>query len=186
MSNEVTMPLTGHLTELRNRVLIIFGTVVGLFLITYFFSGELLILAQRPIAGQNLVFLSPTEAFFTRLKIAFYAALFIGLPIILLQIWQFCAPGLLGREKRYALHERWRDSQAGATTSRKHREFARMSAFQGESRHWNRAGRPMRVHGGGSRVPSLPRQPLFHLPPCNTDASASPVSRSAPSPSARG
>ena len=45
MSNEVTMPLTGHLTELRNRVLIIFGTVVGLFLITYFFSGELLVLA---------------------------------------------------------------------------------------------------------------------------------------------
>ena len=103
MSNEVSMPLTGHLTELRNRVLVIFGTIVGLFLITYFFSGELLVLAQRPIAGQNLVFLSPTEAFFARLKIALYAALFFGLPIILLQVWQFCAPGLLLREKRYAL-----------------------------------------------------------------------------------
>ncbi len=97
------MPLTGHLTELRNRLLTIVGTVVGLFFVTYFFSAELLVLVQRPIAGQQLVFLAPTEAFFTRLKVALYAAILIGLPIVLLQIWQFCAPGLLSREKRYAI-----------------------------------------------------------------------------------
>lgn len=97
------MPLTGHLTELRNRLFVIIGTVIGLFLVTYFFSAEILLLVQRPIAGQQLVFLSPTEAFFTRLKVALYAAIFIGLPVVLLQIWQFCAPGLLTREKRYAV-----------------------------------------------------------------------------------
>ncbi len=97
------MPLTGHLTELRNRLFIIIGTVIGLFFITYFFSAEILVIVQRPIAGQSLVFLSPTEAFFTRLKVALYAAIFIGLPVVLLQIWQFCAPGLLSREKRYGV-----------------------------------------------------------------------------------
>lgn len=103
MSDEDSMPLSGHLTELRNRILIIFGTIAGLFVITYYFSAEILEMAQRPIAGQNLVFLSPTEAFFARLKVAIYAAIFIGLPVTLLQIWKFCAPGLLSREKNYAL-----------------------------------------------------------------------------------
>lgn len=105
MSDEDSMPLTGHLTELRNRILVILGTILGLFLITYFFSAELLELARRPIAGRvdQLVFLKPTEAFFAHLKIAIYAAIFIGLPVLLHQIWQFCAPGLLSREKRYAL-----------------------------------------------------------------------------------
>ncbi len=103
MSDEGSMPLSGHLTELRNRILTILGTIFGLFLITYFFSAELLTIAQRPIAGQNLIFLSPTEAFFARLKIAIYAALFIGLPVMLFQIWQFCAPGLLSRERRYTV-----------------------------------------------------------------------------------
>ncbi len=103
MSGEGSMPLSGHLTELRNRILTILGTIFGLFLITYFFSAELLTIAQRPIAGTNLVFISPTEAFFARMKIAIYAALFIGLPVTLFQVWQFCAPGLLSREKRYTV-----------------------------------------------------------------------------------
>jgi sec-independent protein translocase protein TatC len=103
VSEEAAMPLTGHLTELRNRILVIFGTVVVIFLGTYYFSGELLVFIQRPIAGQELVFLSPTEAFFTRLKVALYAAIFFGLPVVLYQIWHFCAPGMLQREKRYAL-----------------------------------------------------------------------------------
>ena len=103
MSEEVSMPLSGHLTELRYRILIILGTIVGIFLGTYYFSAELLTLAQRPIAGQNLVFLSPTEAFFAHLKISIYAALFIGLPVTLLHIWKFCAPGLISRERRYAI-----------------------------------------------------------------------------------
>lgn len=103
MNEEASMPLTGHLTELRNRLFVIVGTIVGLFLVTYFFSSELLVLVQRPIAGQQLVFLSPTEGFFSHLKVSLYAAIFIGLPIVLLQIWQFCAPGLLSREKRYTL-----------------------------------------------------------------------------------
>lgn len=101
--DEVSMPLTGHLTELRYRILVILGTIAGLFFIAYFFSAELLVLVQRPIAGQNLIFLSPTEAFFAHLKVSIYAAIFVGLPVTLLHIWHFCAPGLLSREKRYAV-----------------------------------------------------------------------------------
>ena len=95
------MPLTGHLTELRNRILYILGTILVVFVGAYYFSGELLTLMQRPIADQKLVFLSPTEAFFAHIKVSFFASVFISLPIILVQIWRFCAPGLMDREKRY-------------------------------------------------------------------------------------
>ncbi|MDA1001580.1 MAG: twin-arginine translocase subunit TatC, partial [bacterium] len=73
-SSESSMPLTGHLTELRNRLLWILGTVLVIFFITYYFSAQLLAIAQRPVAGQKLVFLSPTEAFFAHLKASFFAA----------------------------------------------------------------------------------------------------------------
>ena len=101
MSGDASMPLTGHLTELRNRILYILGTILVVFMGAYFFSTELLTFIQRPIAGQKLVFLSPTEAFFAHVKVSFFCSVFISLPIILFQIWRFCAPGLKGREKRY-------------------------------------------------------------------------------------
>lgn len=103
MRDDAPMPLTGHLTELRNRLLIIFGTIFVLFLGAYYFSTELLSLIQRPIAGRNLIFLSPAEAFIAHLKVSFFAAVFLSLPMTLLQIWRFCGPGLLRKEKRYAL-----------------------------------------------------------------------------------
>lgn len=97
------MPLTGHLTELRNRILYILGTVLAVFVGAYYFSADLLELMQRPIAGQKLVFLAPTEAFFAHVKVSFFGAVFISLPVILFQIWRFCAPGLMEREKRYVV-----------------------------------------------------------------------------------
>ena len=101
MSGDRSMPLTGHLTELRNRIIYILGTILVVFAGAYYFSGELLKLMQRPIADQKLVFLSPTEAFFAHVKVSFFGSVFLSLPVILFQIWRFCAPGLMDREKRY-------------------------------------------------------------------------------------
>src|SRR5436305_120953 len=43
------------------------------------------------------------EAFFTKLKVSFIAALFAASPIIFFQAWRFVAPGLYDSEKRLAL-----------------------------------------------------------------------------------
>jgi sec-independent protein translocase protein TatC len=40
------------------------------------------------------------EAFVTYLKVAFFAAMFLGFPIIASQIWMFVAPGLYKNEKK--------------------------------------------------------------------------------------
>jgi sec-independent protein translocase protein TatC len=50
----------------------------------------------------RLVFIAPTEAFFVNLKIAFYAGLFLSVPLILFQVWKFVAPGLYEHERRYS------------------------------------------------------------------------------------
>ena len=40
-----------------------------------------------------------TEAFFTYLKVAFFAGIFLTFPILLFQFWRFLAPGLYKTEK---------------------------------------------------------------------------------------
>jgi sec-independent protein translocase protein TatC len=42
-----------------------------------------------------------TEAFFTKMKVSFVAAIVITSPVWLWQVWQFVAPGLYEHEKRY-------------------------------------------------------------------------------------
>ena len=103
MSQDQTMPLTEHLSELRSRIIVILSAIGILFLITYYFSPQLLAFVQKPIGKHKLVFLSPTEAFFAHLKVSFYVAFFLSLPVTFHQIWRFCSPGLLNTEKRYVV-----------------------------------------------------------------------------------
>lgn len=50
--------------------------------------------------GTNrLIYTGLTEAFFTYLKVAFFAGIFLTFPVLLAQIWFFVAPGLYKNEK---------------------------------------------------------------------------------------
>lgn len=95
------LPFTDHLDELRHRLIV---SVVGIglgFAVSYGFSQQLLLLLQRPMPTR-LVFIAPTEAFFVNLKVAFYAGLFLSVPLLLFQVWKFVAPGLYEHERRYS------------------------------------------------------------------------------------
>jgi sec-independent protein translocase protein TatC len=48
------------------------------------------------------VFTTPTEAFWTYMKVAMIAGLFIAMPVVLWQVWAFVAPGLHKHERKYA------------------------------------------------------------------------------------
>jgi sec-independent protein translocase protein TatC len=96
------LPFTDHLDELRHRLIIsLVGVGLG-FAVSYGFSQHLLLLLQRPMPAR-LVFIAPTEAFFVNLKVAFYAGLFLSVPLLLFQVWKFVAPGLYEHERRYSL-----------------------------------------------------------------------------------
>jgi sec-independent protein translocase protein TatC len=49
---------------------------------------------------QRLIYTGLGEAFFTYIKVAFFAGIFLTFPILAVQIWAFIAPGLYRREKR--------------------------------------------------------------------------------------
>ena len=100
------LPMTGHLVELRKRLLWVFaamGIGTGLcFLFVepiYGFLVEPLAKAMENGGTNRLIYTGLTEAFFTYLKVAFFAGVFLTFPILLAQIWIFMAPGLYKGER---------------------------------------------------------------------------------------
>lgn len=100
------MPFTSHLAELRSR-LIKCSLAIGIaFLGCFAVADEIFSFLSAPVqrikvSGLMIVGTAVTEAFFTKMKIAFLAAVVVALPVILWQGWQFVAPGLYEHEKRY-------------------------------------------------------------------------------------
>ncbi len=100
-------PLLEHLIELRRRLLRCLIAVVVLFFICYYFAPDIYQFLVRPLAdvlddmggNRRLIFTALHEAFFTYIKVAFFAALFIAFPFIAMQLWLFVAPGLYKHEK---------------------------------------------------------------------------------------
>ena len=101
------MPLIDHLVELRNRLLWAVGAIIVTFVVCYQFSEHIYRFLAQPLAdiyaGQTdrrMIFTGLTEAFFTYIKVSFWAAICLSFPIIAVQIWKFVAPGLYKNEKR--------------------------------------------------------------------------------------
>ncbi|MDX6751772.1 twin-arginine translocase subunit TatC [Geminicoccaceae bacterium 1502E] len=100
------MPLLEHLIELRNRLAYACIALVAGFLVCYFFAEDIYGFLVRPLAniyegqtGRRMIYTGLTEAFFTYLKVAFFAGAFITFPFIATQLWMFIAPGLYRNEK---------------------------------------------------------------------------------------
>ena len=105
---EATMPLTAHLEELRWRVVRALIAVMMAFVGCYFFSERIFEILTEPLLGLGdkhvqLIGTGVTEAFFTRLKVSFIAAIFVASPVIFFQAWGFIEPGLIDTERRLAI-----------------------------------------------------------------------------------
>jgi sec-independent protein translocase protein TatC len=105
---ELELPLSGHLEELRRRLGIAVVATLGAFALCYPGSEFFFDLLTKPLfsaaegtPGVKLIGTGVAEAFFTRLKVALVAALFVALPVILYQLWLFILPALRLGEIRY-------------------------------------------------------------------------------------
>ncbi len=101
------MPLFDHLIELRNRLMWSIGAVMVAFLVCYQFKVRIYAFLVHPLAvifkgqtGRHLIYTGLTEAFFTYVKVSFWAGLCIAFPVVAVQIWKFVAPGLYKNERR--------------------------------------------------------------------------------------
>jgi len=104
--SDVQMPFTSHLAELRSRLIkSVLAVAVGFFA-CFSLAEEIFAVLAAPlkslhIRGLMLIGTSVTEAFFTKMKVSFIAAVILASPVLLWQLWQFVAPGLYEHEKRY-------------------------------------------------------------------------------------
>ena len=110
--NDKPMPLLEHLVELRKRLMWSIVAFVIAFLVCYYFSNSIYFFLAEPLAtvlreqgnpDPHLIYTQLYEAFFTRIKVAFFGGAFIGFPVLASQIWLFVAPGLYRSEKRALL-----------------------------------------------------------------------------------
>ena len=103
------MPLTGHLQELRHRLIKSLGAVAICFVFTYALSESLYALLTAPLIpalpeeSRFMAFTGVAEPFFTYLKVGFFGAVFVASPVILHQGWAFIAPALYEKERRWFL-----------------------------------------------------------------------------------
>lgn len=103
MTEEQTMSILAHLEELRQRLLraviaLLIGVVIGTFL-----TRPVLKLLVSPLGDQVPIAISPTEAPAVFFKISVMIGLVLSMPILVYQLFQFVAPGLMPNEKRYII-----------------------------------------------------------------------------------
>ena len=99
-------PLLDHLIELRRRLLYCIAAVAVTFALALYFADHVFAFLLHPLkaAGQNkVIYTQIFEAFFVRVKVAFFSAMMLSFPVIANQLWQFVAPGLYRKEKRALL-----------------------------------------------------------------------------------
>ena len=100
-----SMPLTGHLKELRNRIAVTVVVLLVSFVIFVAFAEKLVkILTDLGSgSGYQFVFIAPQELILQYFRVAFTASLCVCLPLILYQIWAFARPGMTKTEDRAVL-----------------------------------------------------------------------------------
>lgn len=100
--------LKPHLVDLRKRLVVSVATLIVMFFVCFAFWEPILNWMIAPLnevlpKGTKPVFIQVGEAFLTAIKVSFFAALVISMPIIFWQLWLFIAPGLYSNEKRLVL-----------------------------------------------------------------------------------
>lgn len=109
--SEERMSLGAHLVELKKRLFIsaiaIIVTAIAGFIFANFFIDALRApitsIADSTGRGAALNYDAVTQAFDIRMQIAFTVAIVVASPVWLYQIWAFLVPGLVRKEKQYAI-----------------------------------------------------------------------------------
>lgn len=94
------MSVFEHLEELRMRLFRILLFFFAATCVGFWFSERLLqiLLSISDGSGISFIVISPTEGFFSQLKLGLLAGFVLSLPFNILELWKFVSPGLTARE----------------------------------------------------------------------------------------
>lgn len=104
-SYNAEQPFLGHLIELRNRLLKVVLSVLGIFLVLAAYANEIYSFLAGPLlkhlpANSTMIAIDVASPFLTPFKLALVVSIFAAVPVILYQFWAFVAPGMYKHERR--------------------------------------------------------------------------------------
>ncbi|MFP4472990.1 MAG: twin-arginine translocase subunit TatC [Candidatus Omnitrophota bacterium] len=94
------LSVVGHLAELRKRILLYLSTLAVFVVLAFSRGHDLIRIARRPAQGliEQLIFISPGEAFSAYIKTAVLSGFILSFPFMLYHLWAFVSPAV-EREK---------------------------------------------------------------------------------------
>jgi sec-independent protein translocase protein TatC len=104
-ASEKTMPILGHLRELRKSFFVSLIAFVIACIISFIFSQDIIALFTRhfdavtSVVDKTLVVTSIAEGFLAQLKVTLIAGFILSLPVHIFEIIKFLFPGLKRRER---------------------------------------------------------------------------------------
>jgi sec-independent protein translocase protein TatC len=100
--------LKPHIADLRKRLTISGLTLIAMFFVCFSVYEPILNWMMVPVEAvlpenSQMVAVEIQETFFTALKVAFFSAFIVSMPVIFWQLWLFLAPGLYEHEKKLVI-----------------------------------------------------------------------------------
>ena len=95
-----TMPLMGHIKELRDRLVRAAVGVAVATIVAFIFIDKIMGLVLDLAGTHTVQALDPTETFGTYFKVAFSVGMGLAMPVLVYQLLRFLSPGLSRGEKR--------------------------------------------------------------------------------------
>jgi len=97
------LPFSEHIEELRQRLIILFTTILCLTTCSFLKVKNIVKILEYPINNVKFFQISPGEYFISTVKISFYTGLLFTGPFIMSQIILFLLPGLTKKEIKIIL-----------------------------------------------------------------------------------
>lgn len=99
-----SLQATHFLVELRRRLIYSLVVLFSIFAVLLYFANDLYTLFAQPLLKflpqGHLIATQIVSPFFVPFKLAFMAAILMGIPFFLYQIWSYVSPALYGHERR--------------------------------------------------------------------------------------
>ncbi len=99
------MSLTGHLKELRNRIIVIVVLLLVSFSVCLTYASRFItfLTEMGEAYDYNFVYIAPQELLLVYFNAALIGALIVCFPVLAYEVYAFCSPGLTKKERSFTL-----------------------------------------------------------------------------------
>lgn len=101
-ASSLAIPFVEHLRELRQRLLIVVGSIIVWSGLAYFIQGWLVTILLKPADGQHFVYTSPIGGVNFLFQVCIYSGILVSIPLIAYQLLKYLEPLVSRNTARFA------------------------------------------------------------------------------------